>query len=798
MIDTSSPVRLLFCADSALLGEQIARALQVLGYSVLFSGADDHSDASQKPARQAPIATVVIWSPESLQDADLLAAAEQALQDRLLCPVTFKRTAPPKAFASLAPVDLVGWSGAEADPRWRFMLEDIKIAAKRAQAQNLDPQNAITNDTLAKSSADATPPSLASPSATPSQRHPFDWTPPAKADPGALRGDRHHRAVTPADGQSKAGVWMAEDHGALFQSRHDADGFSPDDRSTGARVDADIFEKDPYHEERESAYSPLIASRPSLAIHEEPTPQNTPAFRTSTIRIIAGAAASLLLAIGAAGLFMGNVGSSPSADSGQRDDAASIMASTPSDLPRFIDPPPVVAFVEPATAASPKKNEPPTLRETSPRLEEKSPLSVEQFSSAQGKSEAPETMTTLATSAPTTSETANLPPSGEAVATNETVWSELTPLEATPPAEESSLYDAVEETPAPLAPAPLTKENRLAAFDIEPTLKPAAPPKAINDSQQDAPPGNADVIAQLAWSSISEAPTGDALSSTAGAPANEGSSSDAVPSEQRDIASLIEDTEPTAGLYFRDCLECPDMAELPAGAFVMGAPINEAARTPEEGPQVTVTLRRPFALGAREVTFDEWDACVAAGGCRRYRPRDAGWGRGRKPVINVSYEDALDYIAWLSSRTGRRYRLPSESEWEFAARAGAQTPFNTGDTITAAQANYHGEYPYGTAPGRYRRRTANTGSFAPNAFGLYDVHGNVWEWTADCWRPTHEGAPLDGRPVDSSIAQDDCEARVIKGGAWNAGAWRARAGYRRAAAAKARDFATGFRVARDL
>ena len=187
------------------------------------------------------------------------------------------------------------------------------------------------------------------------------------------------------------------------------------------------------------------------------------------------------------------------------------------------------------------------------------------------------------------------------------------------------------------------------------------------------------------------------------------------------------------GAVFRDCPACPEMVVIPAGTFQMGSPASEAGRDDDEGPRREVTLRS-FAMGVTEVTFDEWDACVRGGGCSGYRPDDQGWGRGSRPVINVSWGDVQAYVRWLSESTEAAYRLPSESEWEYAARAGTTTPFHTGSTISTDQANYNGNYTYGSGSrGRYRGRTTSVGTFAPNAFGLYDVHGNVREWVEDCW-----------------------------------------------------------------
>ena len=216
-------------------------------------------------------------------------------------------------------------------------------------------------------------------------------------------------------------------------------------------------------------------------------------------------------------------------------------------------------------------------------------------------------------------------------------------------------------------------------------------------------------------------------------------------------------------------------------------------RQESEGPQTEISLAKPFALSTKEVTYAQWDACVADGGCRAYRPYDMGWGRGDRPVVNVSYQDAQNYVAWLSAKTGEAYRLPSEAEWEFAARGGVSSAFSFGRSVSAAQANFNANYPYGTEKGVFRARTLPTGSFAPNNFGLYDMHGNVWEWTQDCWSPSHDGAPSDGAAVGGA-----CDVGVIKGGAWNTGGWRLRAGHRLYKTKLARENDIGFRVARDL
>ena len=214
------------------------------------------------------------------------------------------------------------------------------------------------------------------------------------------------------------------------------------------------------------------------------------------------------------------------------------------------------------------------------------------------------------------------------------------------------------------------------------------------------------------------------------------------------------------GRRFRDCAECPELVVVPAGTYMMGSPASEAGRERNEGPQHPVTIGAVFAVGVYEVTFAEWDACVADGGCNGYLPSDihSNSGRGRRPVINVRWSDAQAYVRWLSEETGAEYRLLSEAEWEYVARAGTTTPYHFGQTISTSQANY------GSSAG-----TVEVGTYPANDFGLHDVHGNVNEWTQDClnlnWTMNrgYTGAPTDG----SAWEQDNCDVQVWRGGSWS-------------------------------
>lgn len=251
---------------------------------------------------------------------------------------------------------------------------------------------------------------------------------------------------------------------------------------------------------------------------------------------------------------------------------------------------------------------------------------------------------------------------------------------------------------------------------------------------------------------------------------------------------------PGSGDSFQDCADCPEMVVVPAGSFMMGSPASEEGRNSNEGPQRRVTIAQPFAVGKFEVTFAEWDACVSAGECQ-HKPVDEGWGRGRMPVINVSWIDAKSYLRWLSGRTGKRYRLLSEADWEYAARAGTTTPFWWGSSISADRANYDGNFTYGgSRKGPYRKRTVPIDEFAANPWGLHQVHGNVWEWVEDCYEANYDGAPSNG----SARTAYGCSRRVIRGGSWDLIPQNLRSANRDGIHPAFRDFSFGFRVARTL
>nr|VFK25746.1 MAG: Formylglycine-generating enzyme, required for sulfatase activity, contains SUMF1/FGE domain [Candidatus Kentron sp. MB]VFK29738.1 MAG: Formylglycine-generating enzyme, required for sulfatase activity, contains SUMF1/FGE domain [Candidatus Kentron sp. MB]VFK74890.1 MAG: Formylglycine-generating enzyme, required for sulfatase activity, contains SUMF1/FGE domain [Candidatus Kentron sp. MB] len=270
--------------------------------------------------------------------------------------------------------------------------------------------------------------------------------------------------------------------------------------------------------------------------------------------------------------------------------------------------------------------------------------------------------------------------------------------------------------------------------------------------------------------------------------------------EQKTLFANLVSKVPVAGQILQDRLKDgtlgPRMVVIPAGEFQMGSPKDEKGRRPNEGPQHRVRIAKAFALGVTEVTFAEYDRFAKA--TKRNLPDDEDWGRGQRPVINVSWQDAVAYAQWLSDQTGERYRLPTEAEWEYAARATTTTPFSTGECITTAQANYDGNVDYagcGAKTGIYREETVPAGSLPANPWGLHEMHGNVWEWTADCWHDNYKGAPTDGRAWGKESG-GNCSGRVLRGGSWSNEPGGLRSAYRSWFNPVGAFFLVGFRLAR--
>lgn len=257
--------------------------------------------------------------------------------------------------------------------------------------------------------------------------------------------------------------------------------------------------------------------------------------------------------------------------------------------------------------------------------------------------------------------------------------------------------------------------------------------------------------------------------------------------------------EPGSGQSFKDCAECPELVVVPAGSFLMGSTQEEIAALTEahgdyfkgEGPQHEVRIPRQFAVGKFEVTWNEWEACVAAGGCDGEGVEEAGgdmyWGKGNRPVINVSWDDAQGYVKWLSEKTGKIYRLMSEAEWEYAARAGTTSRYWFGDD--ESELGEHGWYGGKTHP---------VGQKPANPWGLYQVHGNVWEWVADCWNNSYADKPDSLKAGGGVWTAGNCNLRVLRGGSWYSNPWFLRSAVRYRYFRDYRLDYYGFRLARTL
>lgn len=250
-----------------------------------------------------------------------------------------------------------------------------------------------------------------------------------------------------------------------------------------------------------------------------------------------------------------------------------------------------------------------------------------------------------------------------------------------------------------------------------------------------------------------------------------------------------------AGRAFKDCALCPEMVVIPGGVLIMGSPDSEPGRGANEGPRRRVRIAK-FAIGRYETTFDAWDACVAEGFCRAVED-DNGWGRGRRPATRISWRDVTGaetpeagFLAWMNSKVeGDPYRLPTEAEWEYAARAGTKTAYAFGETIAPTQANFDFNVEGG--------RTQPVGAYAANAFGLYDMHGNLFELVQDCWHGSYVGAPTDGSAWMAAEG-GDCSVAVLRGGSWFYKAAHLRSAERSRISRGERNFDVGFRLAKTL
>lgn len=259
-----------------------------------------------------------------------------------------------------------------------------------------------------------------------------------------------------------------------------------------------------------------------------------------------------------------------------------------------------------------------------------------------------------------------------------------------------------------------------------------------------------------------------------------------------------------AGARFSDALSSggrgPEMVVVPSGRFYMGC-VSGMGCSNRERPIRDVSFANPFAVSLHEVTLDEYDRFTASTG--RPPVGDGGWGRGRRPAVNVSWSDAREYVAWLSRETGGAYRLLTEAEWEYAARAGSTTQFHFGDhPVELCRYGNHAdvsvpervEWRNTLCSDRVALETAEVGSYAPNPWGLHDMHGNVWEWVEDCWNGSYEDSPTDG----SAWTEGDCSRRIVRGGSWNNRPAFLRAAGRNGVGAGELGLNIGLRVARTL
>jgi formylglycine-generating enzyme required for sulfatase activity len=245
---------------------------------------------------------------------------------------------------------------------------------------------------------------------------------------------------------------------------------------------------------------------------------------------------------------------------------------------------------------------------------------------------------------------------------------------------------------------------------------------------------------------------------------------------------------PQPGQTIKDCDICPELVVLPRGSFMMGSSDTESQRGIDEGPLHRVTINYDLAVGKYEITQGQWKAVM---GSNPSNFKDCG---DNCPVEQVRWNDTQEYIKKLNARSGQKYRLLSEAEWEYAARAGTTTPFHTGQTITTDQANFDGNYTYnGSAKGIYRAKTVKIGSFTPNAFGLYDMHGNVFEWVQDVYHASYTGAPENGSVWEREGSE---WSHVLRGGSWDKSPWYLRSAGRYRIIPVSPDDGAGFRIAK--
>lgn len=331
----------------------------------------------------------------------------------------------------------------------------------------------------------------------------------------------------------------------------------------------------------------------------------------------------------------------------------------------------------------------------------------------------------------------------------------------------SSLIEEFRFSVAPLGAPPANVADRASRAE-PPRLALRPPPDPIGPPPAPAPPSTPPPTPPPTPPAVAGPPTVAAL------PA------EAAPVPPRPQPPTQESRQ-AVGQSLRDCETCPELVVLRAGTFEMGA-----GAQPFDRPVHPVTIPRPFAIARRETTIDEWRSCVEAGGCK-YRPNAEGLA-GTRPITNVSWFDAQEYVAWLSAHTRRTYRLPSEAEWEYAARGGSNTAFAWGSQVGDSKANCR------ECSRTVSREPSGVASFAPNGFGLFDMAGNAAEWVEDCWNESYRGAPQDG----TAWLTGACSQRVLRGGSFDSTATYVKPTARFRYEADVRYYANGFRVVRGL
>lgn len=326
---------------------------------------------------------------------------------------------------------------------------------------------------------------------------------------------------------------------------------------------------------------------------------------------------------------------------------------------------------------------------------------------------------------------------------------------------------------------PDTKASAAATPASPPSATPATPPAASR-----TPPPPVTAAPATPPSPAPSAPAANTARSRAGGSTSAGAIT--YPSEGKPSAPAAAAAAPATaarGGELRDCPACPVLVALSPGGFTMGSSTSD----PAERPPHHVNIGQPFAIGKYEVTVEQWNACADANACPKIGTN--GSDAKNAPIRDVSWDDAQQYVAWLSKSTGKSYRLPTEAEWEYAARGGTGSAYWWGDQMKKGNANCKdcGDPWSQEAP-------ASVGSFAANPYGLHDMNGSVWEWVGDCWHSSYKGAPADGRAWD----ENGCTARVIRGGSWREGAPYMVSSTRFKYSTSVRQSQNGFRVARDM